>query len=188
MAVTEREYRRLLQQIEDDYQRKKAAVELVWQMSAGMTGQPEGSSDEPKDTSRRGSIDSLVRHIVPQQRGVFSLRDVFQQVKEAAPSKVNRSAVSAVLKRMAEEGEVIVVSVGRGQRGSTYRVKSSPITAKVAPPPIPGHTTDDDDVPFEEVPEVMVLDVDDLDEHDDGPDVDPDEVPFDEVPFDEVDE
>jgi hypothetical protein len=151
--VNDREYRRLRQQIEDEYRRKLDALEIVRNLSAGNTISGVSSGEQP---IRRGAIDALVRDVVPQISGVFSLNDVMNRIEEAqdAPTGIDRSSVSSALKRLTGE-LLVVVEVGKGKRASRYRLRSAPKVMvppdEPEPPPVvdepPMEPITDDDIP-----------------------------------------
>jgi hypothetical protein len=151
--VNEREYRRLRQQIEDDYRRKIDALEVVWKLSANTSN---GNSAEVP--VKRGTIDNLVRNVLGSMTGQFSPRDVMEEMQKIPdfPGGINRSSVSSALKRLADDGVLSVVQIGKGKRASRYQRKGVSLKPSDAidEPPLsepeePGlEPITDDDIPF----------------------------------------
>lgn len=127
-VVNEREYRRLRQQIEDDYRRKIDALEIVWKMSADTTN-GVSRSDGP---IKRGTIDTLVRSVISRMTGTFSPRDVMDEIHRTpdVPVGISRSSVSSALKRLADEDLLYVVEVGKGKRASRYKPNATKLKSQ----------------------------------------------------------
>jgi hypothetical protein len=155
--VNEREYRRLRQQIEDDAKRKIDALDMVWQMVQGASNGHSARSDAP---IKRGTIDNLIRRVIPLIEGTFTPRTVMALLQQQPHTGVdlNRSSVSSALKRLADENVITLVEGGKGKRPSIYETKandSKPQDAMgdlgVSGPPT--ESPDDErlfDMPFEE--------------------------------------
>jgi len=143
--VNEREYRRLLQQVEDEYRRKKDALEIVWKMT--QTTSNGHSVGEAR--MKRGTIEGLVRDVLAHMRGEFSPREVIERINQMpnVPAELDRSSVSSALKRLADDGVLEVTEVGKGKRASRYRLRVANANAtqqEPDPPPEPEN-------PFEEL-------------------------------------
>ncbi|PYS39697.1 MAG: hypothetical protein DMG14_13200 [Acidobacteria bacterium] len=113
--MKEREYLRLKRQIENEYRQKIEALELIWKMAGKSPGRPERLP--------RLAVQQLVRAFLDQSRDDdFSLDEVFKYLRQTAPNvAVNRGSLSRVLQRLVLNGELELVSRGRGNKPSRYR-------------------------------------------------------------------
>ena len=74
----------------------------------------------------RGSLQGAVRDALPHIGGDFTLRHVYNQIVLNDPVlagkiKDKMPSISSVLKRMADDKELVLVEAGSGKRPSTYR-------------------------------------------------------------------
>lgn len=106
---------RLKREIEAEYRQKLEALELVWRMAGKSGGRPQRLP--------RTAVQELVRAFLEQCReDDFSLDEVFKYVRQDAPNAVvNRSSLSRVLQRLVINGELEMVSRGKGNKPSRYR-------------------------------------------------------------------
>jgi hypothetical protein len=113
--MREREYLRLKRQIEAEYQQKMEALELVWKMSGKVAGRPERIP--------RVALQQLVRAFLDEAHdGEFTVDEVFKYVRLQTPGVVlNRASLSGVLQRFVRNGELELVSRGKGSKPSRYR-------------------------------------------------------------------
>jgi hypothetical protein len=114
--MRERDYLRLNRQIEADYSYRLEALELIWQMAR--SGRPV----KPPRTA----VQQLVRAFLNGWAGEeFSLDEVVKYIRQTAPNlAVNRTSISGVLRRLAINGELEVISQGKGNKPSRYRRRS----------------------------------------------------------------
>jgi hypothetical protein len=113
--MREREYLRLKRQIEAEYRQKLEALELVWKMSGKVAGRPERIP--------RVALQQLVRAFLDEAHdGEFTVDEVFKYVRLQTPGVVlNRASLSGVLQRFVRNGELELVSRGKGSKPSRYR-------------------------------------------------------------------
>jgi hypothetical protein len=113
--MREREYLRLKRQIEAEYRQKMEALELVWKMSGKVAGRPERIP--------RVALQQLVRAFLDEAHdGEFTVDEVFKYVRLQTPGVVlNRASLSGVLQRFVRNGELELVSRGKGSKPSRYR-------------------------------------------------------------------
>jgi hypothetical protein len=112
----EREYKRLKKQIEGEYRDKLRALDLVWKMAA------KNGSTKPKAETIDSTLANVVRNAVERTSKTFTLRDVVSVCRSEMPNgeQLRLPSVSGILKRMADQGVIIVVEVGKGRRPTTY--------------------------------------------------------------------
>jgi len=136
--MNEREYERLKKIIQDDYRKKLEALDIVWRVAVGSSppgeklttapngGSAAGDSDEPAES--RGVIMAAVEDAIYQIEGAFTVKSVAPLVMEILPGTQSpeRSSISHALKRLADDGRLEVVQLGRGKRPTTYRRASPP--------------------------------------------------------------
>jgi hypothetical protein len=116
--MKEPEYRRLKQKIEDEYQEKLKALDMVFQMSGG------ASVKNGKQGGResKGAVPQAVRNALQKLSGEFTVREVEKQIKIVDPtSAFKRASISSTLKRLAKDEEIVCVEEGKGKRGSKYK-------------------------------------------------------------------
>jgi len=113
--MREREYLRLKRQIEAEYRQKLEALELVWKMSGKVAGRPERIA--------RVALQQLVRAFLAEAQGdEFTVDEVFRYVRQQTPGVVlNRASLSGILQRFVRNGELELVSRGKGSKPSRYR-------------------------------------------------------------------
>ena len=113
--MREREYLRLKRQIEAEYRQKMEALELVWKMSGKVAGRPERIP--------RVALQQLVRAFLDEAHDdEFTVDEVFKYVRVQTPGVVlNRASLSGVLQRFVRNGELELVSRGKGSKPSRYR-------------------------------------------------------------------
>jgi hypothetical protein len=113
--MREREYLRLKRQIEAEYRQKLEALELVWKMSGKVAGRPERIP--------RVALQQLVRAFLDEAHDdEFTVDEVFKYVRLQTPGVVlNRGSLSGVLQRFVRNGELELVSRGKGSKPSRYR-------------------------------------------------------------------
>src|SRR5215468_1558992 len=118
--MREREYLRLKRQVEAEYRQKMDALDLVWKMSGKVVGRPQ--------RIRRVALQQLVRaFLVEARENEFSLDEVLNYVRQQTPAVVvNRASLSGVLQRLVLNGELELVSRGKGSKPSQYRRIESP--------------------------------------------------------------
>ena len=113
--MREREYLRLKRQIEAEYRQKLEALELVWKMSGRVAGRPERIP--------RVALQQLVRAFLDEAHDdEFTVDEVFKYVRLETPAVVlNRASLAGVLQRFVRNGELELVSRGKGSKPSRYR-------------------------------------------------------------------
>lgn len=113
--MKEKEYLRLKHQIEAEYRQKIEALDLVWKMASKSTGRPEKLP--------RAAVQQLVRAFLDEWKDDdFSLDEVFKYVRQNTPNViVNRGSLSRALQRLMLNGELEMVSRGKGNKPSRYR-------------------------------------------------------------------
>ena len=113
--MREREYLRLKRQIEAEYRQKLEALELVWKMSGKVAGRPERIA--------RVALQQFVRAFSAEAYDdEFTVDDVFRYVRQQTPGVVlNRASLSGILQRFVRNGELELVSRGKGSKPSRYR-------------------------------------------------------------------
>ena len=101
--------------VEAEYRQKIEALELVWKMSGKGIGRPERIP--------RVGLQRFVQAFLDQRRDdEFSLDEVFNYVRQQTPNIVlNRASLSGVLRRFVLNGELQLLSRGRGNKPSRYR-------------------------------------------------------------------
>jgi len=113
--MREREYLRLKRQIEAEYRQKLEALELVWKMSGKVVGRPERIA--------RVALQQFVRAFLAEAHDdEFTVDAVFRYVRQQTPGVVlNRASLSGILQRFVRNGELELVSRGKGSKPSRYR-------------------------------------------------------------------
>lgn len=118
------EYRRLKRQIEAEYHQKLDALEMVWQMSN--TARRNGIEAVSVTPSKKGALLGLIRGVLPEIRGEFTQRTVAEKLREKPPgTEIKRASLSSTLRRLADDGDIELLELGKGKRPSRYRVKQS---------------------------------------------------------------
>jgi hypothetical protein len=114
--MREREYLRLKRQIEVEYRQKLEALELVWKMSGKVVaGRPERIA--------RVALQQFLRAFLAEAHDAeFTVDEVFRYVRQQTPGvTLNRASLSGILQRFVRNGELELVSRGKGSKPSRYR-------------------------------------------------------------------
>lgn len=125
-SMHQREYERLKRQFKLDYEKKIAALELIYE--ATNTGTIGESGDGSSRKERTAGLKDTVRKILPNVGPTFSLNDVamaLEQDDSEGLGSVKKASLSSVLKRLEEDGIITVVERGSGKRASVYKLASS---------------------------------------------------------------
>lgn len=121
--MTEREYQKLKNRIEQECKEKLRALDVVWQLArnASSNGQPEGQQKR-EITAGKGKLLNAIRQALTDIHGRFSIHEVEKGVQGNSPDLiVQRSSISGALKRLAESKEIEIVEAGSGKRPSVYQ-------------------------------------------------------------------
>jgi hypothetical protein len=116
--MKEPEYRRLKRKIEDEYQEKLKALDMVFRMSGGASTK----NDKQAGRESKGAVPQAVRNALQRMTGEFTVREVEKQIKIADPtSAFKRASISSTLKRLAKDEEIVCIEEGKGKRGSKFK-------------------------------------------------------------------
>ncbi len=117
--VNQHEYNQLREQIERDYREKLRALELVWSLSqAALTRNRRSRSEAATDA------DALLAAARRAIAGLpyFSIAEVEREIQKSHPEQiVNRSSLNALMRRLAGDGEVVLVDGRKGKPDAVYR-------------------------------------------------------------------
>jgi len=123
--MTERDYLKLKKQFLDDYHRKLAALEVIWEESSNGKKPPKEQSDlTGQSAAERGQSAAAVIEFLQHwdRTKPFSTRDVEDWIRREKGSPANRTTITHKLRRLANERHVVILQSGRGKRASTYQV------------------------------------------------------------------
>jgi hypothetical protein len=113
------EYHRLKKRIQQEYDEKIKALDMVFRISGG--GSP---AREANTRSSKGAVGQAVRAAIQKMSGNFVVRDIENQLKSDDPtSKIKRASISSTLKRLADDDEIKLVEEGKGNKGSIFHRK-----------------------------------------------------------------
>jgi hypothetical protein len=120
--VNIREYDRLKLEAEAGYRRTLEAIETVWKLSGGAA--PQNGASSQQSTVGKGALQQAVKATFQFLPPSFTLRDVETHIRAMNPAlaaKIKRPSLSSVLKRMADDNQIVRMTTGSGKRASTYR-------------------------------------------------------------------
>ena len=119
--MKESEYNRLRRQIEDEYQQKIDALELVWDMANSQ--QPKRAKRKaPGKRQSKGIADALVDAALEAfSDEAFIVKDVCEWIEKEEGGEVDRTTLSHKLKARVIRGEIEIVSEGKGRKPTVYR-------------------------------------------------------------------
>ena len=115
--MTEREYNKLKQQLQDDYDKKLQAIETVWLMSNSQAGNGTGKRVTKGELVR--AVESVLENL-PQQFTIADLERHLRDTNPALAEATQRSSMSGCLRRLAEDEKIVVREVGKGKRPTLY--------------------------------------------------------------------
>lgn len=122
--MKESEYLRLKKKITDEYHEKMRALEMVWTMSSESSVKNSEGTGEEMGASARGALTLLVRDTVNVVTGKVSSAYIENALVRQNPQlrgKVRRASISQILRRLAEEGMIELVSEGKGRTPAIYQ-------------------------------------------------------------------
>lgn len=115
-SMDEKEYRRMLEELKRDYEKKVQALNTVWQMY-----QTKG------ETTPTASVADLMREAIDKLEEPFHLWQVRNQIEADHPEakgKIKTNTLSGHLTRMHKRGELEIVKKGYGTQPSSYKKKA----------------------------------------------------------------
>lgn len=114
------QYKKLREEIEEDYKKKKDALETLWSMYQ----KPAGVGlAEDGGCSSDASISDGIRKVLSGISGNFSADDIQQGLKDHNINGIERLTITNTLHRFWRRKEIALVKKGQGRRASTYRVE-----------------------------------------------------------------
>ena len=122
-AMDEEQYRKLKQDLENDYKRKLEALDLLYSALGGKSAPADMQGLRPQ------SMTQLVRQALPNLGETFSIWEIGAEVERQYPAlkgKYKVSSLSATLSRMSKRGEIVVVQKGEGPAPTIYKKGSGP--------------------------------------------------------------
>jgi hypothetical protein len=122
--MTEKEYSRLKQRIEDERRKSLEALERIWSLSKG-----SGNGSKPRspvESAKSSKLKQAILNVLPALSGEFIQKDVEEKIKVHDPvfaESLKRASISMALKRIAGEEKIELLEVGKGKRATRYRTK-----------------------------------------------------------------
>jgi hypothetical protein len=126
------EYQQLKQRAETEYRENVNAIERVWAMSQVADPSTNGAADSPPRPRRpytrrkkagagKGALIKAVRTAIDELEGKFTFRQVHEAILNRNRSLVvKRTTLKATMKRLADAGELVIVTQGIGRRATVY--------------------------------------------------------------------
>lgn len=118
------EYKRLKEEIEAEYQKKKEALEMIWRMSQKHNG---GNVSDGERSNI--SVSDSIRIVIDSLSGDFTADNIQQGLKDHNVKGANRLLITNTLHRLSRRNEIVVVKKGVGRTPSIYR-KSQKVEGK----------------------------------------------------------
>jgi hypothetical protein len=129
--MNEREYRRLIQQLEADFQKKREAIELVWLMARDTNhdASPRAQGNGGGNGTRSGTLAAAVEDVITRfitETVQFNLNTVIELIEANHPEikkPINPTSVSGCLKNLAKDKPTFLVLAqrGSGKRPNLYQ-------------------------------------------------------------------
>lgn len=110
------EYKKLKEEIDAEYQKKKEALEMVWHMS-----QKHNKDNVSGANNTDVSFSDSVRKVIAGLTGDFTVNEVKQGLEDHGVKEVDRLAITNTLHRLFRRKEIEVVRKGAGRTSSVYR-------------------------------------------------------------------
>ena len=114
------QYKKLKEEIDADYQKKKDALEMLWSMYQ----KPNGASSSPSESYSRGSgasVSDAIRKVLSGLEGDFTVDDIQQGLTDHGIKGVARLSITNTLHRLWRRKEIDLVKKGQGRTASIYR-------------------------------------------------------------------
>ena len=112
------QYKKLKEEIEAEYQKKKDALEMVWRMCQKQNGSGVSGAEHSAST-----ISDAVRRVIEGLANDFTANDIQQGLKDHSVKGIQRIAITNTIHRLCRRGELEVVKKGRGRMSGVYRKK-----------------------------------------------------------------
>lgn len=119
------EYKRLKDEIDAEYQKKKEALEMIWRMSQKHNGVNVSDGERSSIT-----LSDAMRKLISNFPGDFTANDIQQGLKDHNIKGVTRLAITNTLNRLLRRNEIDVIKKGRGRSPGLYR-RTQKVEAKI---------------------------------------------------------
>ena len=120
--MNQHEYNQLREQIERDYREKLHALELVWSLSQAVLTRNRRSRGEAVTDADAGNAFLAAARRAIAELPYFSIVEVEREIQKSHPELiVKRSSLNALMRRLAADGEVVLVEGRRGKPDAVYR-------------------------------------------------------------------
>ena len=116
------QYKKLKEEIETEYQKKKDALEMVWRMCQKQNGASASGTEHSGS-----STSDAVRRVIEGLANDFTANDIQQGLKDHSVKGVQRLAITNTIHRLCRRGELEVVKKGRGRMAGVYRKKKQEV-------------------------------------------------------------
>lgn len=119
--MTRQEYNQLRDQIEQDYQEKLRALDLVWTISQTAASHNGHSRPQtPKALEAEKALETAVREAIADLP-YFSIAEIDREIRKANPQMpLKRALLQALIRRLVARGEVVFVEGRRGKPTAIY--------------------------------------------------------------------
>lgn len=119
--MNQHEYNQLREQIERDYREKLHALELVWSLSQAVLTRNRRRTEAVTDADGGNVFLAAARKAIAELP-YFSIVEVEREIQKSHPGLiVKRSLLNALMRRLAADGEVVLVEGRRGKPDAVYR-------------------------------------------------------------------
>lgn len=112
------QYKKLKEEIEAEYQKKKDALEMVWRMCQKQNGSNASGGD-----SSELSTSDVIRRVIEGLANDFTATDIQQGLKDHNVKGIQRLTITNTIHRLCRRGELEVVKKGQGRMAGVYRKK-----------------------------------------------------------------
>jgi hypothetical protein len=124
--MTYEEYKKMRQQIMDEYQKELASLDMVWKRFQNINSpNTEMSEQNNEKSSYSANFSKHVRIAIQSLKQDFSADEVQQALIDhglVEKDKVNRIAITNTLHRLHRRNEIEVVQKGHGRIGAIYKL------------------------------------------------------------------
>jgi hypothetical protein len=138
--MTREEYERLIEHARVEYRENLVAIQRTWELSQQLAGADnQNAKDEPsappqkqqstenqgdREQFGRGDVLRMIKEVLAQQTGTytFSIINMQSALEQRHPNQsFIRASLAGALRRLTEDGEIVVEQLGAGRRPTIYR-------------------------------------------------------------------
>jgi hypothetical protein len=130
--MNKKEYQKLRDDLRQEYEKKLAALDMVWEMMGGKPTASSPSMQSGKEWAHAISKRDAVRETIKTINGEFNMhavRHALLALHPAISQEIEDNALSAIISKLAEMEEITTVRHKVGKAPAIYKRKEAALSA-----------------------------------------------------------